>query len=95
LLQGEVVIREGLYVTDQDVHMLLEGVYIRPLGELRVMMNSDMQANLTQLDLGEKSQEYRLALQQVTPLPFLHPPSSHSLSSTSMTFVYEWWLLIT
>eukprot|EP00854_Cymbomonas_tetramitiformis_P003093 gene3093-3926_t len=34
-IQGEVVLREGMYVTSEDVHMMLEGVYIRPLGELQ------------------------------------------------------------
>lgn len=42
-VHGEVVLREGLYVTDEDLHLMLEGVYVRPEGTLHVMMHSDMQ----------------------------------------------------
>jgi hypothetical protein len=42
-VQGEMVVREGEYVTSDDLHLMLEGVYVQSLGLLRVSMNSDLQ----------------------------------------------------
>jgi hypothetical protein len=44
-VQGEMVVREGEYVTSDDLHLMLEGVYVQPLGLLRVFMNSDLQVS--------------------------------------------------
>ena len=36
--QGEIVLRDGVYISDADVHLKMEGVYIRPFGHLRMVM---------------------------------------------------------
>jgi len=65
-VHGEVVLREGLYVTDEDLHLMLEGVYVRPEGTLHVMMHSDMQELLDVEEVEERGVEYRAALRQVS-----------------------------
>jgi len=77
-VQGEMVIREGLYVTENDVHLQMEGVYLRSSGSLRTVMNSDMLAELTAEEYGDQAEEYRTALRKVaTDLVFRgHLPES-------------------
>mmetsp|Transcript_5222 Transcript_5222/g.19155 ORF Transcript_5222/g.19155 Transcript_5222/m.19155 type:complete len:558 (-) Transcript_5222:137-1810(-) len=69
-VHGEIVLRDGLYITDEDVHMVLEGVYVWRFGQLRVVLNSDLTAEmrdgqLTDLDgehkhaIGEAAREHR------------------------------------
>jgi hypothetical protein len=40
-LQGEIVLRDGSYISDGDVHMKLEGTYVQQFGELRMVLSSD------------------------------------------------------
>eukprot|EP00850_Spirogloea_muscicola_P007978 SM000041S15537 [mRNA] locus=s41:666523:669320:- [translate_table: standard] len=39
-VHGELVLRDGKYISSSDIHMKLEGVYIRPYGQLRVALSS-------------------------------------------------------
>jgi len=33
------VLRDGMYISDGDVHMKLEGVYVKTWGELRMVLS--------------------------------------------------------
>lgn len=36
--QGEVVLRDGVYISDGDLQMKMEGVYIWPFRQLRMVL---------------------------------------------------------
>jgi hypothetical protein len=36
--QGEVVLRDGVYITDEDLQMKMEGVYVWPFRQLRMVL---------------------------------------------------------
>lgn len=40
-MQGEIVLRDGSYISDGDVHMKLEGTYVQRFGELRMVLSSN------------------------------------------------------
>ena len=61
-VHGEMVIREGEYVTSDDLRLVLEGMYVHSLGLLRVSMNSELLEQLTEAEVGQSAGEYRKAL---------------------------------
>lgn len=37
--QGEVVLRDGMYISDADLQMRMEGVYVWPFRQLRMVLS--------------------------------------------------------
>ena len=37
--QGEVVLRDGMYISDADLQMIMEGVYVWPIRQLRMVLS--------------------------------------------------------
>lgn len=59
---GEVTLRDGEYVTDTDVRLPFEGVYVPQTGELRMLLESDAIINVSVAEKAELGETYRGAL---------------------------------
>ncbi|CAI5967621.1 unnamed protein product, partial [Closterium sp. NIES-65] len=79
-VHGEVVLRDGMYISDGDVHMKLEGVYLRPFGHLRMVLSSSAGADSTEVDEESAANGYQLEL---------HDSSKRGQGSPEHTAVVE------
>ncbi|CAI5458793.1 unnamed protein product [Closterium sp. Yama58-4] len=79
-VHGEVVLRDGMYISDGDVHMKLEGVYLRPFGHLRMVLSSSAGADSTEVDEESTASGYQLEL---------HDSSKRGQGSPDHTAVVE------
>ncbi|CAI5520778.1 unnamed protein product [Closterium sp. Naga37s-1] len=79
-VHGEVVLRDGMYISDGDVHMKLEGVYLRPFGHLRMVLSSSAGADSTEVDEESAANGYQLEL---------HDSSKRGQGSPDHTAVVE------
>eukprot|EP00897_Mesotaenium_endlicherianum_P003296 jgi/Mesen1/2995/ME000177S02273 len=61
-VQGEIVLRDGMYISDGDLHMRLEGVYVRTFGELRMILGSSTDPELLEDDSVSRPTAYHLRL---------------------------------
>ena len=59
--QGILVLRDGAYLSEQDMFMKLEGVYLTSLGRLQAVMHPvhAIEQDLEQGDITEHSADYR------------------------------------
>eukprot|EP00475_Leptophrys_vorax_P007491 TRINITY_DN14740_c0_g1_i2.p1 TRINITY_DN14740_c0_g1~~TRINITY_DN14740_c0_g1_i2.p1 ORF type:complete len:539 (+),score=14.62 TRINITY_DN14740_c0_g1_i2:89-1618(+) len=55
-----------MYISDGDVHMKLEGVYLRPFGHLRMVLSSSSGSDASDLDEDATSNTYPLGLHDTT-----------------------------
>eukprot|EP00271_Cylindrocystis_brebissonii_P007345 TRINITY_DN20736_c0_g1_i1.p1 TRINITY_DN20736_c0_g1~~TRINITY_DN20736_c0_g1_i1.p1 ORF type:complete len:732 (+),score=135.19 TRINITY_DN20736_c0_g1_i1:651-2846(+) len=60
---GEVVLRDGVYMSDGDVHLRMEGVYIRPFGELRMVISRATDPEIMEAEGGTPSTYHLTGLQ--------------------------------
>lgn len=63
-VQGDLVLRDGGYVSERDAFMKLEGLYVTATGRLHAVLNpvDDVQLSLAQEDLDMHTADYRKAL---------------------------------
>ena len=63
LLQGDLVLRDGGYVSERDAFTKLEGLYVAATGRLHAVLNpvDDVQLSLAQEDLDMHTADYRWA----------------------------------
>ncbi|CAK9197174.1 unnamed protein product [Sphagnum jensenii] len=59
-VQGEVVLRDGVYISDGDLQMKMEGVYIWPFRQLRMVLTSSMDSDLNREEDFVQSSPYHL-----------------------------------
>jgi hypothetical protein len=59
-VQGEVVLRDGVYITDEDLQMKMEGVYVWPFRQLRMVLTSAMDSNINRREDFIQSSPYHL-----------------------------------
>ena len=71
-LQGDLVLRNGEYVSEHDTFMKLEGVFITATGRLQAVVTpkNRIQVSLEQQDLDLHTADYRCepTVQQIVPL---------------------------
>ena len=60
-LQGLLILRDGAYLSEQDVFLKLEGVYMTSLGKLHAVVHPvhDIQHELEDGDIQEHTADYR------------------------------------
>jgi len=80
-VQGDLVVRDGLYVTDNDIRMHLHGVYHKEAGRLEAVLEplSPIQMDITNADQTEENSDYRSALRNAAgwTLSSLRDPAMH------------------
>ena len=61
MLQGDLVLRVGDYISEQDVFMKVEGVYVTATGRLQAVVNpvDKVVVSLEQKDLDVHTADYR------------------------------------
>jgi hypothetical protein len=59
-VQGEVVLRDGVYISDGDLQMKMEGVYIWPFRQLRMVLTSSMDSDMNREEDFVQSSPYHL-----------------------------------
>lgn len=59
--QGLLVLRDGAYLSEQDMFMKLEGVYVTSLGRLQAVMHPvhAIEQDLSEEDVNEHTADYR------------------------------------
>ncbi|KAH8965494.1 hypothetical protein BDL97_04G121400 [Sphagnum fallax] len=80
-VQGEVVLRDGVYITDEDLQMKMEGVYVWPFRQLRMVLTSAMDSNINRReDFIQSSPYHLLGMLQDSPEDY----TRHLKKSTSI-----------
>ncbi|XP_024403076.1 transmembrane E3 ubiquitin-protein ligase FLY2 isoform X3 [Physcomitrium patens] len=59
-VQGEVVLRDGVYISDGDLQMKMEGVYVWPFRQLRMVLSSAVDSEMNRGDDFIQSSPYHL-----------------------------------
>ncbi|KAH9566364.1 hypothetical protein CY35_04G126700 [Sphagnum magellanicum] len=80
-VQGEVVLRDGVYITDEDLQMKMEGVYVWPFRQLRMVLTSAIDSNINRReDFIQSSPYHLLGMLQDSPEDY----TRHLKKSTSI-----------
>lgn len=60
-MQGLLILRDGTYLSEQDVYLKLEGVYLTSLGKLQAAIHPmhDIELELDNNDVQEHTADYR------------------------------------
>ncbi|KAG0555929.1 hypothetical protein M758_11G012300 [Ceratodon purpureus] len=59
-VQGEVVLRDGMYISDGDLQMKMEGVYVWPFRQLRMVLSSELDKEMNRGEDFIQSSPYHL-----------------------------------
>ncbi|XP_024359669.1 transmembrane E3 ubiquitin-protein ligase FLY2 isoform X2 [Physcomitrium patens] len=62
-VQGEVVLRDGVYISDGDLQMKMEGVYVWPFRQLRMVLSSAVDSEMNRGEVFIRSSPYHLVAQ--------------------------------
>lgn len=84
-VQGDLVLRDGAYVSEHDTFIKIDGVYVTATGRLQAVLkpDDDVQLSLQQEDLDLHTADYRKALRGAALTFEQSPPSLRNLSDAS------------